>query len=116
MEPMHRGYGLPVLVGGTYTVSASWHGDVFVEVSEFFGDGVDTLNLTVLNLTGGGGCRLTSHDPRNYLSPGGIDGQVSLGRVRHKEIGSCVIRGEIEEEEEQEEEEEEKVELRRPLG
>jgi len=92
-EPMHRGYGLPVIAGRNYSVSGTWHGDVAVEfsdheVAEFFGIDQDILTLDVINKTV---CDLTSNDPRNFMSPLGTAGQAE--GVQLEEIISCMIEG-----------------------
>jgi len=95
MEPMHKGYGLPVLAGGSYTISSQgWRGGVAVEfsdpeVAEYFGV-TDHLSLKVVN---GTTCNLSSGDPRNFLNPLGLNGQASTmsleGRLK------CFIQGEV---------------------
>merc|ERR1719210_597975 len=93
-EPMHRGYGLPVLSGANYTVAGRWHGDVIVEfsdreVAEHFGQD-DRLDLKVIN---GTSCNLSSSDPRNFLSPMGTEGQAETMQL--EEITSCMIHGKV---------------------
>lgn len=92
-EPMHRGYGLPVVAGLNYSVIGSWHGDVAVEFSdrdaaEYYGIAQDNLTLDVVN---GTSCSLTSNDPRNYLSPLGTAGQAQ--GVQLEEVLNCMIEG-----------------------
>merc|ERR1719336_1041110 len=94
-EPMHEGYGLPVVAGANYTLVGSWHGDVVVEFSdreaaEFFSIGQDDLALDVTN---GTSCKLTSKDPRSYLSPLGTKGQAR--GVQLEEVLNCMIEGKI---------------------
>mmetsp|Transcript_117680 Transcript_117680/g.377616 ORF Transcript_117680/g.377616 Transcript_117680/m.377616 type:complete len:988 (+) Transcript_117680:2-2965(+) len=95
MEPMHKGYGLPVLAGGSYTVfSDAWRGGVAVEfsdpeVAEYFGV-TDHLSLKVVN---GTTCNLSSGDPRNFLTPLGLNGQASTMSLEG--LLTCFIQGEV---------------------
>eukprot|EP00443_Scrippsiella_acuminata_P042009 CAMPEP_0115286310 /NCGR_PEP_ID=MMETSP0270-20121206/61878_1 /TAXON_ID=71861 /ORGANISM="Scrippsiella trochoidea, Strain CCMP3099" /LENGTH=1525 /DNA_ID=CAMNT_0002703355 /DNA_START=436 /DNA_END=5010 /DNA_ORIENTATION=+ len=92
-EPMHKGYGLPVVAGQNYTVSGTWSGDVAVEfsdriVTEVLRTEPERLSLAVLN---GTTCDLTSEDPRDYLSPLGTSGQAET--VQLEEKLNCMIKG-----------------------
>merc|ERR550534_3036613 len=85
-EPMHGGYGLPVLAGANYTVAGDWRGDVVVEfsdarIADYFGEGAESLGLTVMN---GTSCSMTSHDPREYLDPLGLNGQSAGVQLEEK--------------------------------
>lgn len=76
-----KGYGAPVLSGGTYLVSGDWKGDVVFEFSdpilETIMESNDTLNL-VINGTDTG-CAMHAHDSRRFLSPNGLDVPGVLG-------------------------------------
>jgi len=68
-----KGYGAPVLLGGNYSLSGHWEGDVFFEVSDPIAQEImgkpETLSL---NVTGSIDCELLATDAREFMSPKGV--------------------------------------------
>jgi len=96
-EPMHRGYGIPVVLGERYSLYASWGGDTLVELSDdllaaYFGE-TETVQLEV----GGVTCELRATDDTRFFSPLGLPRNLQIlashplirdGRLRCGSAGS----------------------------